>query len=133
MISLLFIRSSFEYVGYVHPSPVGSVALDQQVVVCGSGGTLIYSAPHAILFVVLLFVVPCLFDVDLIVHRVPPKGHGVFSCGLSLFVSEGDVGHFPSVPLCTRLPLLIFCGVSEFLSWSFQFKAVLPPFFDGHV
>ena len=68
-----------------------------------------YAAPHSVLFVLL-----CLFGVDLVKHRVPPGGRGEFSCCWNLFVSVGGVGHFPSMPLRTGLPLLIFCGFSEF-------------------
>ena len=104
------------------------VAPDHQVVVCRSGGVVSYAVPHSVLFVLLR-----LFGVDLVEHGVPPGGRGEFSCCLNLFVSVGGFGHFPSVPLCTGLPPLIFCGFLEFRFCSFQVEVVCPLSFDGHV
>ena len=71
-----------------------------------------------------MFGVLWLFGADFVGYGVPPEGRGVFYTVLNLFVSEGGVRHFPSVHLHTGLPLLIFRGFSEFLSWLFQFEAV---------
>ena len=89
---------------------------------------MIFAALHSV-----LIVLRRLFGVVLFDHGVLPGGRSEFSCCLNLFFSVGGVGHFPSMPLRTRLTPLIFGGFSEFRFYLFQFGVVLALSVDVHV